>query len=256
MNQPTSQDEYQAILNAENILSGSHFANYPFFDFAQGDSSPIDKPEKELIFGKKQEYWVKRYLERHYELLLSNHTINNDKISIGELDFLFRHNEELIHLELACKFYLYDPTLANAKLNAWIGPRRKDSLLEKLNKLKKKQFPLLHSNRMKADLSKLGYESNQFKQYLALKGILFTPYFRKEKLDLNGINPKAIKGKYLDYKDIPLLLEEGEILGRIPKSYWLCADYYEEYTPSDRHQLVLFRKKDLSTEKIMLVHWS
>jgi hypothetical protein len=47
-------------------------------------------------------------------------------------------------MELAYKFYLFDPSISSEPINNWIGPNRNDSLQEKLEKLKTKQFPLLY----------------------------------------------------------------------------------------------------------------
>jgi len=59
---------------------------------------------------------------------------------------LFLEDEKPIHLEIQFKFYLYDAALGTTEIDHCIGPMRKDSLNEKLSKLKEKQLPLLYAN--------------------------------------------------------------------------------------------------------------
>ena len=51
-----------------------------------------------------------------------NIQIYRDKITIGELDFLVTSNTEWYHLEVVYKFYLYDDSVGESKLDHWIGP--------------------------------------------------------------------------------------------------------------------------------------
>jgi hypothetical protein len=77
----------------------------------------------------------------NYKVLYENVQIINDKKTIGEIDFIIENinKKELIHLEMAYKFYLFDPNISADPINNWIGPNRNDSLKEKLDKLKKLQ---------------------------------------------------------------------------------------------------------------------
>ena len=81
----------------------------------------------------------------NYKVLYENIQVIEDKKTIGEIDFIIEDiiTKQLIHMELAYKFYLFDPNISSEPINNWIGPNRNDSLKEKLEKLKRKQFPLL-----------------------------------------------------------------------------------------------------------------
>ena len=50
---------------------------------------------------------------------------------------------QLIHLEVSYKFYLYDENLGKLESEKWIGPNKRDSLVQKTAKLKSKQLPIL-----------------------------------------------------------------------------------------------------------------
>jgi hypothetical protein len=82
----------------------------------------------------------------NYKVLYENIQVIEDKNTIGEIDFIIEEilTKRVIHIELAYKFYLFDPSISSEPINNWIGPNRNDSLKEKLDKLKNKQFPLLY----------------------------------------------------------------------------------------------------------------
>jgi hypothetical protein len=99
-------------------------------------------------------------------------------------------------VELAYKFYLYDPTISAEPINNWIGPNRNDSLKEKLEKLKRKQFPLLYDGRSKSKFNKI--ELDKASQALCFLVSLFIPY--EYKASFSPIYKKAIKGYYLNFE--------------------------------------------------------
>jgi len=115
-------------------------------------------------------------LSSNYKILYKNIQIFEDKISIGELDFIIENmvSKQVIHVELAYKFYLFDPNISSELIDNWIGPNRKDTLKEKINKLKNKQFPLLYH---KCTLSRLNnIVVKDLSQALCFLVSLFIPY--------------------------------------------------------------------------------
>ena len=134
----------------------------------------------------------------NYRVLYENVQVFEDKKTIGEIDFIIEelNTKALIHMELAYKFYLFDPSISSEPINNWIGPNRNDSLKEKLEKLKRKQFPLLYHNCTKSTLNTI--EVDKASQALCLLASLFIPY--EYKASFNPIYEKAIKGYYLNFK--------------------------------------------------------
>ncbi len=132
----------------------------------------------------------------NYDVIYENIQIIEDEKTLGELDFIIedKNTKQLIHMELAYKFYLYDPNISLEPINNWIGPNRNDSLNEKLEKLKRKQFPLLYHERAKSALSQI--EIDEVSQALCLLVSLFIPYEYDTHFDL--IYENAIKGYYLN----------------------------------------------------------
>ena len=105
-------------------------------------------------------------------MLYENIQIIDGKKTIGEIDFIIEElkTKALIHMELAYKFYLFDPSISSEPINNWIGPNRNDSLREKLDKLKQKQLPLLYQNCAKAkfnniEIGKIGDRHSYIRGY-------------------------------------------------------------------------------------------
>lgn len=132
----------------------------------------------------------------NYNVVYENIQILEAKKTIGEIDFIIEEvkTEQIIHVELAYKFYLFDPSISSEPINNWIGPNRNDSLIEKLEKLKRKQFPLLYHRGVKSTLQDL--EIDEVSQALCLLVSLFIPY--EYKGSFSAAYEKAIQGYYLD----------------------------------------------------------
>lgn len=134
----------------------------------------------------------------NYKVLYENVQVIEDKKTVGEIDFIIKEikTKQLIHLELAYKFYLFDPNISSEPINNWIGPNRNDSLKEKLEKLKRKQFPLLYHNCTKSKFSNI--DIDEVSQALCLLVSLFVPY--EYKTSFSPIYEKAIKGYYISFE--------------------------------------------------------
>ena len=133
------------------------------------------------------------------KIIAKNLQIIEDKITLGELDALLKLNNQLIHLEIVYKFYLYDPKISQNELECWIGPNRRDSLVEKLNKLRSNQLPLLYHPKTNEELVSLGYQADDFQQKVNFKAQLFIPYDSAEK-SYTDVNSNCIEGVYM-YRD-------------------------------------------------------
>lgn len=123
--------------------------------------------------GKYAEALVGIYLNQHsdYQLLAKNIQLIEEKITLGEVDFLLfdKRKKEYIHLEFAIKYYL--KVEINDKTH-FIGPNAKDSLKRKVVKLKEVQLPLLkkYPHLLPDKFSKI-----EFKLKLLFKVFCFLP---------------------------------------------------------------------------------
>lgn len=145
------------------------------------------------------ERFFSHYLKEsdRYELLAENLQLIENKVTIGELDFLIRDttNQSIIHLEIACKFYIHRPKTPGHSLDQWIGPNRKDRLVDKLQKLRDRQFPLLNHPIAQEKLKNYNLEDQDIQQMLFLPGLLFSSF--ENGIYDNSINPEAVQGYWL-----------------------------------------------------------
>lgn len=204
MNKPKTVEQYRAFVNCSQLWQ-SPSAPLPLFSlpWRKYDSAKdqISVPEN-VVFGKKMESFFRHaiYKSERYEMLAENVQIISDKVTLGELDFLLRdkETEQIIHVELACKFYLYDERRAGQnEYSAWVGPNQNDFLDRKIEKLKTKQLPLLHHTECKKWLASELHlsDASQIIQQIYFPANLYLP-FGKSDIPKN-INAEAIKGFWL-----------------------------------------------------------
>lgn len=111
----------------------------------QHDPSPLDAAFGDKVYSRLGLYAEKLlafYFEQHGQLFahgLQVRASRND--TVGEFDFLLRRDGQLLHWELATKFYLLDGA-PDAALNHLIGPNLADALGLKMRKIFDKQLAL------------------------------------------------------------------------------------------------------------------
>ena len=196
---PDIQLQYEGFLSTPLLWKSNQLEGLVQFEIPPTNPTLF----KELIpikirLGKLVERFVSHELNQceSIKILRENLQIIENKITIGELDCLLKLENELIHLEVVYKFYLYDPKQSKQETARWIGPNRKDSLIQKLSKLKEKQLPILFHKQTKLELEKLQINLSQITQKTYFKAQLFVPYPVKTSL-LPEINNDCIKGCYI-----------------------------------------------------------
>lgn len=155
---------------------------------------------KRLVLGKRAEHFLQHYLAQHPNIQLLQNSlqiITEEKQTLGELDFLYKNTAtgQHYHLEQCFKFYV---DVGGGGLERWVGPNRRDSLVEKLEKLEKRQFPLLQHPQSQALLREQGLEANWFAPQLSYKAALFTPLEAPFPID-SPLNPACWKGHWLHW---------------------------------------------------------
>lgn len=200
--------QYNGLLKTPNLWPSSAVFGLKQFQFKNHQFSfPNSSNFKEIRLGKRVEELLSFQFKHSddIDIISENLQIKNEKITIGELDFLLKNKSKYIHLEVVYKFYLYDPNINSINsLEHWIGPNRKDTLSYKLNKLKEKQLPLLYSNQCKVALESLKMDIEQIEQFVCYKAQLYLP-FENNAIDIEPLNKACIKGFYLSYSNIEIL---------------------------------------------------
>jgi hypothetical protein len=108
------------------------------------------------------------------ELIAHNIPIRSDQRTLGELDVVYRDivSGAYTHLELAVKFYLnYQTTHRSTKPSDFLGPKGKDRLDKKIDRILSHQSPLSDTAEGKQTLAALGVHAIQKK--IEVKGWLF-----------------------------------------------------------------------------------
>lgn len=183
-----------------------------------------------LVLGKRVEYFMSDYLQEHpsYKILAQNTQVFREKVTIGELDFLIQdiHTQQVIHLEQVYKFYLYLPNATLYKDDPWIGPNYKDSFQLKMDKLKNKQFPLLHKEETQIALKHLSIDFSNVQQQLSFKATLFLP-FDTPNLVFSTINNRCIEGIWMRLENFKALYQHQSFQFFLPqKQDWGLAPQY------------------------------
>jgi len=221
-----------------------------------------------LRLGMRVEQFVFHELESitEWEIMAKNIQINRTKITLGELDCILKKDEEIIHLEIVYKFYLYDPSIGKTERDHWIGPNRKDSLTEKLAKLNDKQLPLLHAPETQLTLDKMGVTTSEAQQHVHFKAQLFVPLEMKN-AQFKDINMECISGVYFHreelsiYKDCKFYIPQKANWLTEPHTNidWMNVTTFTEHIDTlhkeKRSPLCWLKRPNGELEKFFVVWW-
>ncbi|MCG8893851.1 DUF1853 family protein [Tenacibaculum finnmarkense] len=204
------QLQYEGFLKTPFLWNGKGVFGLQQFEInATKTASFLVEITKIPRLGKLVERFVSFEFQqdKRLQIIAENIQIQQEKITLGELDCLLLKDEKPIHVEIIYKFYLYDNSEKNLEekneLERWIGPNKKDSLVQKLTKLKEKQLPLLYSKQCENYLKTLNLEAKNLEQQLYFKAQLFVPFndfkqeHHKENIKYPLINTDCIVGFYV-----------------------------------------------------------
>lgn len=195
--------QYQGFMDTPSLFLGTGcYVKQPLFAFEKVSplKGELQELKKNTMLGKRAELFFKQQIEgsKDYKVLADGIQVFKDKRTVGELDFIVQHRKslEVFHTELTYKFYAYDPNITAAAIEKWIGPNRKDTLVQKLEKLNTRQFPLLYTKETQLRFKKLGLPLDGIAQRLVFKAQLFVPENTVLSL-FPEFNKNAIRGNYM-----------------------------------------------------------
>ncbi|WP_159023388.1 DUF1853 family protein [Formosa sp. L2A11] len=214
---------YIGYLNTPVLWTGENSLGIHQFIMPEHNTTTFNvSVENRLRLGKLVERFVGFELNqfKNINILTENIQIQQEKRTLGELDCILKQDNQLIHLEIVYKFYLYDPEVGTTELDHWIGPNRKDCLVDKLVKLKDKQLPLLYHPETKKFLDTLEISSKDIVQQVYFKAQLFVPHHLKANI-FQSLNPDCVQGFYISYNNLNQLKDCKFYMPK--KTDWLCA---------------------------------
>jgi hypothetical protein len=136
--------------------------------------------------------------------------------TLGELDFLVRDlvADQLIHLELAVKFYLAVETENGFLLP---GPDARDNYFRKLEKMRVHQLVLVEKYR---DLLPEEYRGEDIVVQQLVQGCIFNHVNAGRPVEAEFLNPLGRRGKWLHAEECAGYFGETARLEIIPKPLW------------------------------------
>lgn len=262
------QKRYEGFLNTHHLWKNDTLFNLKPLEIKSYISKINIEIDENLRLGKYIERFVSFQLEQedNISILAENIQIQNEKITLGELDCLLLKDKFPIHLEVIYKFYLYDDTVGNTEIEHFIGPNRKDALIEKLTKLKDKQLPLLYSKACKPYLDALALNLENITQHVYFKAQLFIPY-NKQSIQLKTLNSDCIVGYYInkndlrDFTDCKFYIPKKKDWLLLPHTNiaWLNLNDFQsianDYFEQEFSTLCWIKSKKGELKKMFLVWW-
>lgn len=263
------QKRYDGFLQTNCLWKNDAVFNLHQFEIEQKSSKVNIEIDEKLRLGKYIERFVSYQLEQESDvsILCENIQIQREKRTLGELDCIILKDKQPIHLEIIYKFYVYDVSRGNTEIEHFIGPNNKDSLLEKLTKLKEKQLPLLYSNECKSYIKLINLNIEEIKQQVYFKAQLFVP-FSNQNIELKTLNSDCIIGFFINKKELE---QFSNCKFYIPnKKDWLIIphqnvdwlNFYQfkensdKYLARDFSPLCWLKKANGEIEKFFFVWWS
>ncbi len=224
-----------------------------------------------LRLGHQMEYVFKQLVEysEAYEVVLYNLPIRQGERTLGEIDFILKDKtqDKLIHVELTYKFYLIDPEISES-IHQLIGPNKRDKFFDKMEKIKNKQFPLVHSE----EGSKALYDNNinhlKIEHQCCFKAQLFQP-FGGSLVDIGTLNKACLAGYWLRFDDFNKPEFEKAQFYMPTKSEWVIEPNDQVAWKShgeimtdinlrllkENAPLIWLKKSEAEFEKLFVVWW-
>lgn len=263
------QLQYEGFLKTPFLWNEKEVFNLAQFDINSTKTTVFSTQiKKKLPLGKLVERFVSFEFEQNsvIKIIAENIQIQKEKITLGELDCLLLKENKPIHLEIIYKFYLYDSTVGKTELEHWIGPNKRDSLVQKLIKLKKKQLPLLYSKECVKYLKTLDLNVKNIEQQVYFKAQLFVP-LKKYTREFSIINNDCIIGFYVNtselehFKDCKFYIpnKHNWLIKAQIATNWLSFDNFrvniEQFLNEKKSPLCWLKKTNGELIKIFVIWW-
>ncbi len=172
-----------------------------------------------------------------------------------------------MHIELTYKFYIIDTDITEP-IHQLMGPNRRDMFFTKMEKIKQRQFPLLHTPQGTDVLKQNGIDPQKVEQQCCFKAQLFVPY-RMPNVHIRPLNKACIGGYWLKFNDFNAKEFQSYSYYLPYKSEWVIIPHNEVPWKShfeilmdvnlrmikENAPLVWMKKSETEFEKFFVVWW-
>ena len=112
------QQHFDGFLQTQHLWKNNNVFNLQQFDIQQKSIAIDLEIGKKLRLGKYIERFVSFQISRNEncEIVSENIQIQQDKITLGELDCLLYKDKKPIHLEVIYKFYVFDTSVGQSEI--------------------------------------------------------------------------------------------------------------------------------------------
>ncbi|MBP0905702.1 DUF1853 family protein [Mariniflexile gromovii] len=262
------QKRYEGFLKTPCLWKSKDVFSLQQFEIISESQTLNIEIDEQLRLGKYVERLVAFELEMqsNISIIAENIQIQDEKTTLGEIDCLLLKDGEPIHLEIIYKFYLYDASVGTTEIDHFVGPNRKDSLKEKLTKLRDKQLPLLYNNMTEKYLTALELNQHEIKQQVYFKAQLFAPFANKN-IQLKVLNTACFAGLYVNKNQLHELEDckfyipnkKDWLIVPHPHVNWMLFDAFnhlvKDYFQQQYSPLCWIKFKNGQLTKIFLVWW-
>lgn len=241
---------------------------FPKMELHSFQAKPIPQ---NIRLGHQMEYVFEQLVaySETYEVVLQNLPIRQNKITLGEIDFVLKDKttNKLIHVELTYKFYVINPEISEP-IYRLMGPNKRDMFFTKMEKIKNEQFALLHSEEGSKTLDNHLINHTEIKHQCCYKAQLFRPY-DSTSVSIHPLNTNCIVGYWLRFSDFKKDAFQPHQFYIPNKSEWVIEPHHQ--VPWQSHfkimmdinwrllkesaPMVWIKKTDTSFEKIFVVWW-
>ncbi|MBT6176245.1 MAG: DUF1853 family protein [Deltaproteobacteria bacterium] len=196
-------------------------------------------------------YWLRNLTT--FDVVTNNLQLRRGKQTLGEIDFLFRDGEQLVHWEAAVKYYLQ--LKPGCEDHEFIGPNTADNLASKLGRLFEKQLPRSTPENLALALGPLN-GTDCIRRQAFVKGWLFYHCSETSPGELPGhLNSNHLKGFWIRHgeDELPKNPNEG-LWALLTKPYWLAPLItHDQGALLTRRQLELLLESHFSTRESPLL---
>ena len=271
---------YKGFLQSNLLWEKKEFGLEQFLlEHGKLDFSRLWPVPKKLRLGHQVEHIYLQLLKasNKYKVLAHSIQLIEYKQTLGELDFIIKslETDEIIHIELAYKFYLLDLNVESTLEGSLVGPNRSDAFTYKIDKTKNKQMPLLYSNAAKkllenvAKKKQLKIDVDAIIQKVAFYAQIYIPFDSKEK-EIGSLNSQCIAGSHMPLNRFVSEDFEAYRFHFPNKSEWIHIPHHDvkwmnyesaisvikERHGIGRSPMLWVRERNEELFKIFVTHWN